>query len=381
MRNIIIYVGGFKLPDGNASAVRARENAWLLHSIGYEPILVGKLPEVDGDNVHDTKVDDFDAYDIRHPFPNHTYPLYTTTIESVKDVVSHYGLERVAMIIAYNYPAIALHKLVAFGKKYHISIVADITEWYGWEGWRLDRNIKRFFDTQFRIRYVAKKAGNIIVSSYYMKKFYTGYNSVVWPFCVHTELDRWQFPKVSALNNVRTFIYTGSPGIGMSKDRLNILIEAFGTLFDEEKRFKYIIQGITKEQYLKTFKTHKKLLKKMGEALETLQRADYSLFIRPDNRVSHAGFPTKVMEAFTAGVPTITNATSDIASYVVDREKGFIIPDLTVDSIVITLKEAVLLPEDRLTKMKEACRKENPFAIKYFQKRVEEFIKKARENQ
>ncbi|SFV89951.1 lipopolysaccharide biosynthesis RfbU-related protein [hydrothermal vent metagenome] len=390
MRNIIVYVGGFKFPEQNASAVRVRENAWLLHSLGYETVLVGKLPEYNGNVTYKIKVDSFDAYDIRHPFPDCRYSLYTTSIKSIEDIVAHYGLNKIAMIIAYNYPAIALHKLVVFGKKNNIAVAADITEWYGWEGWRLDRNLKRLFDTQFRIRYVAKKAGNIIVASQYMRQFYEGYNSVIWPFCVHTELERWQFSKEYTSNTICTFVYTGSPGIGMSKDRLNLLIEAFNVLHDENISFRYIIQGITKEQYLNTFRSHRSILNKMDksivfkgrvphkEALETLQKADYSLFIRPNNRVSHAGFPTKVMEAFTVGVPTVTNDTSDIASYVRDDENGFIIPDITLESIVKTLKKAIHLPENRRKEIRENCRKENPFALKRFQEQVQHFIMNAR---
>jgi len=392
MRNVIIYVGGFKFPEQNASAVRVRENAWLLNSLGYETVLVGKLPDYNGDISYKNKIDHFDTYDIRHPFPHRKYPVYTTSIDSIKDIAAHYGLKRIAMIIAYNYPAMALHKLVAFGKKNNIAVTADITEWYGWEGWRIDRNIKRFFDTQFRIRYVAKKAGNIIVASHYMKRFYKGYNNVVWPFCVRSDLERWQVSDQYFSNKVRTFVYTGSPGIGIGKDKLDLLIEAFNLLHDENIPFRYIIQGITKEQYLKVFRSHKNILNKMDksiifkgrvphkEALETLEKADYSLFIRPDNRVSHAGFPTKVMEAFTVGIPTITNPTSDIQNYVKDSHNGFIIPLPTIEAITSTLKKAIELPEIQLYNLKKQCREENPFDIKFFREEVEQFINRARNN-
>ncbi len=392
MRNIVVYVGGFNFPGRNASAVRVRENAWLLKDIGYEPVLVGKLPDADGKPLQHMKVDHFDAYDIRHPFSHRTYPPYTTSIESVKEVAAHYGLKKVAMIIAYNYPAIALQKLHEFGQKHQIAVAADVTEWYGWEGWRPDRNIKRFFDTQMRIRYVAKKIGNIIVASRFMNRFYDGYNTVVWSFCINTGLERWQLPSYIPANDVRTFIYTGSPGLGMSKDRLNLLIEAFSHLSEEGKSFKYIIQGITKEQYLRTFKQHRALLENMdhsivfrgrvphSEAFLAMQQADYSLFIRPDNRVSHVGFPTKVMEAFAAGIPTITNPTSDIADYVKDSHNGLIIPSPTIEAVVATLNNAIELPESQLHDFKLQCREENPFDIQFFREEVEAFINRARNN-
>lgn len=389
MRNTILYVGGFRLPNFNASAVRVMENAWLLKYLGYNVIILGKLQEVDGKIISCEQYDDFECYDIRQPFLEHTYTSYTKSIASIDAVVKHIGSEKVKAIIAYNYPAFSLDKLVTYSRKNGIIPVADLTEWYGWEGKRIDRNIRRFIDTQYRMRVVAKRVANVICAGSYLEEFFKGLNTVSWPFCVNTELERWQLSDSIHVNNPRTFVYSGSPGIGMSKDKINLIIEILYDLKIEGRNFKYVVLGITKAQYLEYFKTHKKMIEFMGEsidfrghvphkeALSTLKSADFSLFIRPDNRVSHAGFPTKVMEAFTSGIPTITNATSDIPHYIKNGINGFIFKSSEAEDIKATLLESLKMSDDELFAMKLQCREHNPFAIENFKNNIEAFFDRA----
>jgi len=383
MRNTILYIGGFNLPDRNASAIRVMENAHLLKKLGYEVVLMGKLKAQKGSAVYDG----FECFDIMQPFTERTYKPYTQSIGSVKDVAAHIGMEKIKAIVAYNYPAFSLEKINRFARKSGIAPVADCTEWYGWEGWRIDRNIKRMIDTAYRMYFSAKNAKNVICAGSYLQKHFASCHTVIWPFCVNTELQRWQLlDKDITINHPRRFVYSGSPGIGMSKDRINLLVEAFYRMKKEGRLFEYLIMGITKEQYLSVFGNHRKMIdflddqvKFLGriphnEALKTLKSADYSLFIRPDNRVSHAGFPTKVMEAFTLGVPTVTNATSDIADYVNDGVNGFIFPGTDVERIERVLQKAIACEDDLLYRMKESCRTKNPFSTAYFIEPVGRFF-------
>lgn len=389
MRNTILYVGGFRLPNFNASAVRVMENAWLLKHLDYDVVILGKLQEVEGKITSYAKYDGFECYDIRQPFKEDIYAPYTSSIASIEAVIKHIGSEKIKAIIAYNYPAVALNKMVTFSRKNGIIPVADLTEWYGWEGNRLDRNVRRFLDTQYRMRIVTKRAGNVICAGSYLEDFFKDSNTVSWPFSVNTELDRWQLSDTVIVNNPRIFVYSGSPGMGMSKDKINLIIEILYDLKLEGKKFKYIVLGITKEQYLEHFSTHQEVLESMegyiefkgrvphAEAIDRLKSADFSLFIRPENRVSHAGFPTKVMEAFTSGIPTITNATSDIPKYVKDGINGFIFKSSESEDIKSTLLESLELSDEALLAMKHQCREHNPFAIKNFKKSIGAFLDRA----
>lgn len=389
MRNTILYVGGFRLPNFNASAVRVMENAWLLKSLDYDVVMLGKLQEVEGKIVNYTDHDGFDCYDIREPFNDIEYVSYTKSIASIEAVVKHIGIEKVKAIIAYNYPALALHKLVTYSHENGITPVSDCTEWYGWEGTNLLRNIRRFVDTQYRMHFSAKRAGNVICAGSYLERFFKDSNTVRWPFSVNIELERWKLSDTINVNNPRVFVYSGSPGMGMSKDKINIIIEILYDLKLEGRNFKYVVLGITKAQYLEHFKRHEKMIEFMGESIEfkgrvphaealfTLKNADFSLFIRPDNRVSNAGFPTKVMEAFTSGIPTITNATSDIPKYVKNGINGFIFKSSETEDIKVTLLESLEMSDEALLAMKLKCREHNPFAIENFKKSIGAFFDRA----
>lgn len=388
MRNTILYVGGFRLPAGNASAVRVRENAWLLKKLGYNVVILGKI-EQQGQVVNFQKVDVFDCYDIRQPFQSHYYAPYTKSITSIQAVAEKIGLGQIKAIIAYNYPAFSLNKIVSYARENEIIPIADCTEWYGWEGKHLLRNIWRLIDTQYRMRVVAQRTVNIICSSSYLETFFKGLNTVSWPFSVNTELERWQISGSLNVNNPRFFVYSGSPGVGMSKDKLNLIVEILYALKLEGVEFKYIVLGIKKTQYLEHFSQHSKMLEVIGKSIEfkgrvphsesiaMLKNADFSLFLRPYNRVSHAGFPTKVMEAFTFGVPTITNATSDIPHYVKNGINGFIFKSIDADDIKATLRESLELSDEELLAMKCQCRKKNPFAIEYIKENIEAFLDRA----
>lgn len=389
MRNTILYVGGFGLPNRNASAIRVRENAWLLKSLDYNVVILGKIQEQEGRIVNYANYDGFDCYDIRQPFRDVSYETYTRSIASIAAVAKHIGTDKIKAIIAYNYPAAALNKIILFARNHQIIPVADVTEWYGWEGKRIDRNIRRFVDTQYRMRIVAKRMGNVICAGSYLENFFKGQNTVSWPFCVNTELQRWKLSSSVSVNDIRTFVYSGSPGMGMSKDKINLIVKILFSLKQEGKQFKYIVLGITKEQYLQHFKKHKKMLEAMEESIEfkgrvphadafaALADADFSLFIRPNNRVSHAGFPTKVMEAFTSGIPTITNATSDIPKYVKNGVNGFIFNSTKQEDIKATLTESLEMSDEALLRMKLQCREKNPFAIENFKQSIGAFLDRA----
>jgi glycosyltransferase involved in cell wall biosynthesis len=385
MRNVIVYIGGFKLPDKNASAIRVMDNAILLQKLGYEVVVIGKLEDGTQQTHHMVK-----CYDILQPNNSKNYQEYTKSIDSVVDVMQEIGLNRIFAFIAYNYPARSLQKLTKFARANDIVPIADCTEWYGWEGYRVDRNIKRQFDTYYRMYISAKQTGNVICAGSYLQKHFSKQNTVIWPFCVNKELPRWQVEFEQNINTPRVFVYSGSPGIGMSKDKINVVIEALYELHKSGYDFVYTILGITKQQYIKHFKSHSTLLQEINnkvlfkgriphkEAIEVLKKSDFSLFIRPYNRVSNAGFPTKVMEAFSMGVPTITNATSDMTTYIQHDKNGLILDDVSKSTIAKMLKYALDMSDEQLLSIKQQCQQNNPFDAKYFLPKIDKFLKEAK---
>ena len=394
MKNIILYVGGFGLPNRTASAQRALENARLFESVGYKVVLMGKIDFLKDGHIEqkttDCTIGGIECYDIRHPDNLCIYPTYVYKIDTIKRVIDHYGAENIYAVIAYNYPPTALRQLIKYTREKHIKMIAECTEWHGIEGPGLIRNMIRFFQTEYRMRYLAKKTGNIICASKYAQQYYSGFHAVVLPFVIDTKAQKWQSPVPLSNTLPRRFIYAGSPGMGMSKDHVHKVVEVFAEVRQAGYDFEFTIVGITEEQFLQTFSDFKDKINLpanrinfMGrisheKTIEQIRQSDFFVFIRPVNRVSQFGFPTKLAEAFSCGVPTITNETSDIGLYIQNKKNGFLLQHPDTGELKAAIIQALMISEEDLQKMKNECLQNNPFHLENFRDQVNEFLMHAK---
>lgn len=389
-KNIIVYVGGFGFPDRTASAQRALENATLFTSIGYKVVLMGKLDQLESDNdkksINHCTLNGFDCYDIRHPASGRTYPNYEYKNESIEYVINQYGVKNIYAVIAYQYPPIALRQLIKFSQINDIRIIAECTEWYGVEGSKVLRNIYRFIQTEYRMRFLARKAGNVICASCHAKRYYSDSHTVVLPFVIDTSQTKWQSPRRLPGSFPRRFIYAGSPGLGMSKDYIHLVIEAFTLVKLAGYNFEFVVVGITLPQFLQSFPLFKDQIEFLAnninfmgrishvKTIQQICQSDFFVFLRPENRVSRFGFPTKLVEAFSCGIPTITNATSDIGLYLHTGKNGYLLQHPDIDELRLAIIKAITITDDNLQMMKSDCTKNNPFKFENFQEQVRAFL-------
>jgi glycosyltransferase involved in cell wall biosynthesis len=106
------------------------------------------------------------------------------------------------------------------------------------------------------------------------------------------------------------------------------------------------------------------------------RNADFSILLREDKRYAHAGFPTKLVESLSCGVPLITNDTSDIKKYIKNGFNGFILENHSVEEIIECLENLILLSENEKDVMKENAKKtslEN-FDFNQYSKRFRHFL-------
>jgi len=361
----------------------------LLKELGYKVVIIGRLPLVNGEKIRYLKVYGFDCYEIEKPIERYyKFKSYEFSIDNLKNIVDNVGVENVYSVIAYNYPSIALFKMINYTRSLGIIPVSECTEWYPWQKGGLLGNIKTFLDTEFRIRYLSKKAKNIICSSRYLSKYYCKYNTIVWPFSVDTSLDRWKQPDGFYKNETTVFVYTGNPGYGIYKENIGLTIEAFYKLKKEQYSFVYIIVGINKDDYLDFFPNHKYMLDYLDDSLvfmgrvshdkslSILKKSDFMLFIRPNTKDNDTGFPTKLMESITLGVPVITNITSDIGLYIKNNHNGFIVQQNSLSSLKLTIEKSLSISEDMMIMMKKAQRAKNPFSINTIKSEIKGFFNK-----
>ena len=136
---------------------------------------------------------------------------------------------------------------------------------------------------------------------------------------------------------------------------------------NEGKAIRFLILGTTRGAYMKQYaqlllstSLHENV-KFLGRVSQDLipayyKKADFMVLLREPNRKSMAGFPTKFAESMTAGVPVITNATSDLTKYVINGKTGFLVEGYDYESILFTLRSSLFtIRKEDVKKMKKNC--------------------------
>ena len=338
-QGVILYIGGFELPDKNAAAHRVLSNAKILRKIGKKVVFIGVDKSLSWDSdILSTKntVQGFEIYAIPYPQKKEQWIKYLTEIREYIKVIKKF--ENIEMIILYNFQAIAMKKFLSYCKKKDIKCCADITEWRSARQERLVYRILKDSDTWYRMKVLHKKLDGLIVISKYLEAYYSSSKNIVYvPTMTDASESKWK-GKYEKSNSVLKLVYAGNPG---RKDRVDMLIEA---LKDVNRKYQLDIIGITLEQYLEYYPNHSEMVKKNSnivfhgriqhiETLEYIKKANYSCFFREDDRVSKSGFPTKFAEAITCGTPVLTNKTSNLSDYIKNDENGIFIEPLDVSNI------------------------------------------------
>lgn len=349
-----LYIGGFDLPDKNAAAHRVIANAKALRELGWDVTLVGL-----DKTVNSFSYEGFDCHNLKYPVNAIEWIDYLT---SIKDYLSFIEKEQLQMVIAYNHPAMALSKLVDYCKKHGIKVVSDCTEWYTPEGGLIQRAIKGW-DTNKRMTNVHLQMDGIISISRFLHEYYTrrGVHSLLLPPLVDIYDEKWRIIDnkwpISASNEI-VLTYAGSPG---HKDSLDRLVSIIGSL-PGEFNVRFEIVGLNREQFITVYNYEFKLSNAIhfngrlphSEALRHLVTSDFQIFVREDNITTKAGFPTKFVESISAGVPVLTNLTSNIGDYLTAGVNGYPLDATNDETLKASLIKVLSLPRETKDTLKKS---------------------------
>jgi glycosyltransferase involved in cell wall biosynthesis len=110
------------------------------------------------------------------------------------------------------------------------------------------------------------------------------------------------------------------------------------------------------------------------KVIEIIQKSDFTIFARDVNRVTLAGFPTKLAESFSLGTPVVTNPTSNISKYIKQGKNGFVAEDCSIEALRIVILQALQLSNEDLIRMHQYCIEHNFMAIKNFTHSFDNFL-------
>ena len=161
-------------------------------------------------------------------------------------------------------------------------------------------------------------------------------------------------------------VYAGSPG---KKDMLGNALRALHAIRAEQPPVKLHVIGPSREDVEACLGQHAAMLNELGpmvvchgrmarrDALRFVQTSDFSILLRPNARYAHAGFPTKLAESMSLGVPIITNVTSDIGEYIRDGREGVLLAESTCVAFTNGLSRVLAMGRPTWAKMRSHAKR------------------------
>jgi glycosyltransferase involved in cell wall biosynthesis len=147
------------------------------------------------------------------------------------------------------------------------------------------------------------------------------------------------------------------------------MLEALASLSPGERsRIEFRLLGPTKHDLIELLGQSADLLNVLGdtvkplgrvprtEVLDALQKAHFTVLLRPDQRYANAGFPSKVPESLAAGAPILLTFTSDLRDYLGDGIAALPVDDCSVVAVTKAIRRALELTPAELRDLRRCAR-------------------------
>lgn len=365
----IIYLGCFRLPNYDAAAPRVLNNARAMQLCGHVVSFIswgGKYNEEHLCEDSKYRIDgmEYVITDELDPKGSLVSKMMQMIHRGDKTVSILKSMEvKPDLILMYNADYGWTKRMMKFCKQHNIKLANDITEWY-------DDNELHFWDIlpyHYNMTRLQRMVKNKICISTYLDKYYSESNNLLLPpLCDHSEA-KWSATikddRIKPFDGI-TLIYAGNPA---KKDCVHTVINVVNKMAHDGKSVRFMILGTTRESYLERYADlleskdlHENILF-LGRVSQNLipayyKKADFMVLLRETTRKNMAGFPTKFAESMSAGVPVIANATSDLGSYIINGNTGFIVEDEKAASLEKTLTNVLSLSRQQIDSMKQSTK-------------------------
>lgn len=375
---VIVYVGAFRFPDKDAAAKRVLGIGFLLRDIGYKVVFAG------GEN-GETVLNHYEGFEY---YSQNELDIPTNGVfdkiqkfllmgnKTVAWLKKFTKQQRIEKVIIYNSSGVFINKIKKFCNKNNIEVLADITEWYNSEHLPGGKYGPIGIDNWYKMNYIYKTVPKHIVISTFLKKNYRNNLSYVVPPLI---LSKSIISKRKS-EKIKRIIYVGSPG---QKDNLELMVDTYLLKQEKLQNIEIIIAGISQEEYNAIYNKQLCVNNKITflgriskEEVKVLyESADFSFFLRPNERYANAGFPTKFVESLSYGIPIITTSTSDISYFLENGKNGYLLKNLSKQCLFKLLTKVNNLSDDECYYMKnESLKSSESFYYKNFSEGFKNFF-------
>lgn len=398
----ILYIGNFSFPFGNAAGKRVYANGKLLRDLGYQVIYIGldKMQNSITLKGSERNYDGFRYYNFPYPSRNLDWLNYNKIYkELVKFLKEENILDDLEIMICYGSLSLSflIRKLIKLCHHYNIKIITDCVDWLSAKSGNPLFDLVKWFDNTYQKRYVNKKFDGVIAISNYLSDYYnkSGLTTVVIP-PLSTIIPTVTNTENQDANSKKVITYAGLPfrrgqrikDVNSLKDRIDKTILLLCAAKKRGSDFIFHVYGFTREEYLMAIPDQEKCIDDLGssinfhnmtpnnEVVENVRKSDFTILIRDVNRDTTAGFPTKVSESISCGIPVITTKTSDLDNYIIDGKNGFFISNEINENDIDVVCSILKYDNIKVVELKNNCRQMNLFHYSRFHNSMKSFISK-----
>jgi glycosyltransferase involved in cell wall biosynthesis len=371
----ILFIASGIFPEGIAYSTRMINLSRLFHECGYDVHIIS-----------DYTSERFISSDEIRCYENCTFQSVTGKPSSLKritnaknslKIVNRYLQANKVDVVLTNACSDRFYRLKKICQKFKIPLILDIVEWYDISSFKFGSKDPFYHMYNRCMKSEFKKADKFITISTLLEKYFsaTGKEAIRIPTILDTEQ---LLTVIETYNKKIKIMYAGNSYDG--KESFSDILEALKMLGDKRTDFELVVFGCSEEDFLKNLNEKSYLLYQLKDCVQVKGRipqkqvhkeymcADYSIFIRPERRSSHAGFPTKLAESFAAGTPVICNNTGDIGLYLKNKVNGFLLDDSSPETIKNTFEEIINSIQAEREQMRKQARwtAENSFDFRRY---------------
>jgi glycosyltransferase involved in cell wall biosynthesis len=397
-KQLILYTGNFRFPDGDAAAARVLGIGYALRAAGYEVIFGGgesggraeDRASAGGFVFHGFSYDPQGGIDRGGASGLRRILQVSSSAGQIARWVRSFAGRGLAAVIAYGPATPLMASLRRTTRSLEIPLLLDLTEWHTGATLPGGPLGYRNLDSQLRMRLLYPRADGIIAVSSLLERHYraAGCEAIRIPPLVDLEDPKWKAGWRAPSEALR-LMYAGNPG---NKDLLGPIIRAVVAPRERARRIELHLLGPSAEEALALADCE--LTSTRGKGAEVICHGrmaqnevpavvggmDFTVLLRRNDRNANAGFATKVVESLSSGVPVITNITSDLADFIRHGREGLIVNGTTAEAFACALEDAAALDPAALARLSEAAiqRARESFDFRNYETEIAELVERAR---